>query len=89
MAYNPQTDNYHITVVGVNPHDVAVQLDEPDNPFDDDIGHPGVYSYIFDEDNTIVGGVVDVWASEHLTSGQQQWLDDNPNVIDVRHVWPD
>lgn len=83
MARN--TDVFHVTVAGVNPHDVAVELNGEDSPFHD--GNAGVYQHIVSE-NELVGGIVDVWGQEHLSSEQDSYLEDHPNVIDARHFWP-
>lgn len=81
------TDVYHITVAGVNPHDVASKINEPDSPFYDPIGNGSVVQHIM-KDGQIVGGIVDVWAGEHLTAAQEKALENCPHVIDVRHHWP-
>ncbi len=81
------TDVYHITVAGMNPHEIAEALNNPDSPFYDPSGNGGVVQHIM-KDGQIVGGIVDVWAPEHLSAEQERRLADCPHVIDVRHHWP-
>jgi hypothetical protein len=81
------TDVYHITVAGVNPHDVASEMQQEGSPFHDPIGGASVFQHII-VGNQIVGGIVDVWAPEHLTPTQEAYLANSPHIIDVRHVWP-
>lgn len=85
MAKN--TDIYHISVAGMNPHDVAKALNDPDSPFHDSAGNGGVVQHIM-KDGQIVGGTVDVWAPEHLTAEQEKYLQSCRHIIDVRHEWP-
>ncbi len=82
------TDVYHITVAGINPHTVAEAMQQADNPFYNPVGEVGVSHHIILE-GKIVGGIIDVHTQEHLTPAQEQYLERHPHVIDVRHVWPE
>ena len=53
------TDVYHVTVAGMNPHDLAASMQQEDNPFYDAIGTASVAHQIIVE-GQIVGGIVDV-----------------------------
>jgi hypothetical protein len=86
MPWFGKTDVYHITVAGENPHSVAAHMDEEDSPFGGEGVKPSVAQSI-NVNGQLVGGTVEVWAPEHLTPEQEQYLRDNPNVVDVRHVW--
>jgi hypothetical protein len=82
------TDLYHITIIGMNPHDVAASTQQEENPFFLPNESASVAQSIR-VDEELVGGIVEVWAAEHLTPAQEQYLSGHPNVIDVRHVWPE
>jgi len=84
---NRRTDAYHLTIAGANPHEIASNMGAPDSPFYDEEGRPGVAQHIV-IDGEFVGGIVEVWAEEHLTTAQEQALAACPQVIDVRHVYP-
>ena len=79
---------YHITVSGMNPHDLANEMGQEGSPFYDQHIKPSVAQHII-SDVSIVGGIVDVWAGEQLTSEQEQYLHNIPYVIDIRHVYPE
>jgi alpha-acetolactate decarboxylase len=82
------TDVYHITIAGTNPHEVVSQMEAKDSPFYDPIGCASVSQHIM-VDEQLVGGIVEVWTPEHLTPAQERFLEHNPHVIDVRHVFPE
>jgi len=84
---NRQTDVYYLTIAGANPHEIASNMGEPDSPFYDEVARPGVSQHII-VDGQLVGGIVEVWADEHLTTAQERALAACPHVIDVRHVYP-
>ena len=83
---NKQTDVYHITVAGMNPHDVASCIGDPASPFYDKVGRPGVAQHYGEQG--LEGGIVEVWAGEHLTPAQEASLKACGHVVDVRHVYP-
>ena len=85
--FNKNTDVHHVTVAGVNPHDVASEMKKEDSPFYDPVSGASVYQHIVVDDK-LVGGIVDVWTPEHMTAEQEKYLKEHPNVIDVRHVYP-
>lgn len=76
-------DVYHVTVAGINPHDVAEVANE-DQMFPESAS---VAQQILDEQGHIVGGIVEVWVDEHLTPAQEGFLHDMGRAVDVRHVW--
>jgi hypothetical protein len=86
MAWFRKTDVHHVTIAGTNPHTVANEMDQENNPFSGDGVKPSVAQSIV-SGNTIVGGIVEVWTPEHLTSAQERYLREHPNVIDTRHIW--
>jgi len=82
-----QTDVYHITVAGINPHDVARKMGEEGSPFYDEGSRPPGVAQHYGE-GELIGGIVEVWAGEHLTLAQEQALESCGHIIDVRHVYP-
>ena len=70
---NKQTDVYHVTVAGINPHDVASCMGNPDSPFYDEVSRPGVAQHYGEQG--LEGGIVEVWAGEHLTPAKASELE--------------
>ena len=78
------TDVYHITIVGENPHHLAIEMNQ-DSPFTD--GGACVHQRI-EKDGEVLGGVVEVWGLEHLSPAQDAYLEKH-SALAVRHVWPE
>ena len=90
MAASPfKTDRYDILVTGMNPHTLAAQMAEPNNPFYDSHMHPSVKDPVYDTEQNIVGGTIEVYTEEVLTSEQVQFLRQHPHVVDYRYSTPD
>ena len=81
------TDCIQLYVVGINPHDYAVQLHDISSPFYDVHSYPSVIKTVT-IDNVVIAGIIEVWVHEHMTSAQQKFLREDIHILAVHHVFP-